>query len=335
MPSSIAASAAEMIRPNSPTRRNADLKIFDRSGRVSRSDAVLGEILEAANQTEAITAIAGDIQPFLQEYGRVAVHLRGLHRKTGLVVMIKVGTSARENFWCNELCRLAPDLVPRVYASGSRLGRIDVHWLASEAIPFGPLGNAWHGREFELLLDAGIRFYQQAEKIRDPTLDETTSMDVSRWLRGSIDRNPPGAVDGLLQKADLHWSFLLEKCGSDICFDDFHLCNGLVRDPPPDGKRVVLIDIHPRRQPWILDPAYLQVLNSSESGRPGHRDLIHGMAARRSEAGLRSLGGPDLVTAGKIALGWMAARQWRSDLAEWQPDYRDAYARFIAEAVEA
>ena len=311
------------------------MKIFERGGRVSRSDAVLGEILEAANQTEAITSVASDIQPFLQEYGMVAVHLRGLHRNTGLVVIIKVGSSARENFWCNALYRLAPDLVPRVYAAGSRLGRIGVHWLALEAIPFGPLGNAWNGREFELLLDAGIRFYQQAEKIRGPTLKETTPLEVSRWLQGSIEQNPPGAIDKLLQKVDRHWRFLLEKCGSDICFDDFHLCNGLVRDPPPDGERVVLIDIRPKRQPWVLDPAYLQVLNSGDSSRPGHRDLIHRMAIKRSEAGLRSLGGPDLVTAQKIALGWMAARQWQPDLAEWQPDYRDVYTQFIAEAVEA
>ena len=265
----------------------------------------------------------------------VAVHLRGLHRKTGLVVIIKVGTSTRENFWCNELSRLAPDLVPKVYAAGSRLGRIDVHWLALEAIPFGPLGNAWNGREFELLLDAGIRFYQQAEKIQDPTLNETTAMDVSRWLQGSIEKNPPGSVDKVLQKVDLHWSFVLEKCGSEICFDDFHLCNGLVRDPPPDGESVVLIDIHPKRRPWILDPAYLQILNSGERDRTGHRDLVDRMAIKRSEAGLRSLEGSDLITARKIALGWMAAREWRPDVAEWQPDYRDAYTQFIAEAVEA
>ena len=311
------------------------MEILDRIGRVSRSDAALGEIVEAANQTEAITSIASDIRPFLQEYGMVGVHLRGLHRKTGLVVIIKVGTSTRENFWCNELSRLAPDLVPKVYAAGSRLGRIDVHWLALEAIPFGPLGNAWNGREFELLLDAGIRFYQQAEQIQDPTLNETTPMDVSRWLQGSIEKNPPGSVDKVLQKVDLHWSFILEKCGSEICFDDFHLCNGLVRDPPPDGERAVLIDIHPKRRPWILDPAYLQVLNSGEKDRPGHRDLVDRMAIKRGEAGLRSLERSDLITARKIALGWMAAREWRPDVAEWQPDYRDAYTQFIAEAVEA
>ena len=66
------------------------MEILERDGRVSRSDAALGEIVEAANQTEAITSIVSDIQPFLQEYGMVAVHLRGLHRKTGLVVIIKL-----------------------------------------------------------------------------------------------------------------------------------------------------------------------------------------------------------------------------------------------------
>ena len=117
------------------------MRIFDRNGRVSRSDAVLRAILDAVNQREEITSIASDIELFVQEYGLIAVHLRGLHRKTGLVVIIKVGTSARENFWCRELHRHCPDLVPRVYAAGARLGDIDVHWIALEAIPYGPLGH--------------------------------------------------------------------------------------------------------------------------------------------------------------------------------------------------
>ena len=32
------------------------MEILERDGRVSRSDAALGEIVEAANQTEAITS---------------------------------------------------------------------------------------------------------------------------------------------------------------------------------------------------------------------------------------------------------------------------------------
>ena len=269
-------------------------------------------------------------------YGLIAVHLRGLHRVTGLVVIIKVGTSARENFWCIEIHRLCPDLVPRVYASGSRLGDIDVHWLASEAIPYGPLGDSWNGREFELMLDAGIRFYRQAKLIADPALNVTTQTEVARWLDGAIRQRCPGCR----RCASIETRRPLElcpneKCGSETCFDDFHMCNGLMRDPPPEGERAVLIDIHPNRRPWILDPAYLQVLNSGDRNRPGHRDLVHRMAVKRRDAGLRSLKGSDLVAATKIALGWMAARQWQPDQADSQPDYRDAFHEFIADAIEA
>ena len=309
-------------------------EIFDH-GRVSRSDAVLRVILDAVNRTEEITSIASNIELFVQDYGLIAVHLRGLHRVTGLVVIIKVGTSARENFWCIEIHRLCPDLVPRVYASGSRLGDIDVHWLASEAIPYGPLGDSWNGREFELMLDAGIRFYRQAKLIEDPTLNVTTSTEVAGWLEGAIRQKCPGVVDVLLSRLDDHWNLVLEKCGSETCFDDFHMCNGLMRDRPPEGERAVLIDIHPNRRPWILDPAYLQVLNSGDRNRPGHRDLVHRMAVKRRDAGLRSLEGSDLVTATKIALGWMAARQWQPDQADSQPHYRDAFQEFISGAVEA
>ena len=308
------------------------MEIFERHGRVSRTDAVLRTILEAVNETEEITSIAREIELFVQEYGLIAVHLRGLHRETGLVVIVKVGTSERENFWCRELHRLAPGLAPAVYAAGSRLGSIDVHWLASEAIPYGPLGDAWNGREFELFLDAGIRFYQQAKLISDPALNVTTQTEVAGWLEGAIRQQCPGSADVLLSRLDDHWDFVFEKCGSETCFDDFHLCNGLMRDPPSEGARAVLIDIHPNRRPWILDPAYLQVLNSGDRNRPGHRGLVHRMAVKRRDAGLRSLEGSELVTATKIVLGWMAARQWQPDLADSQPDYRDVFRNFIAAA---
>ena len=310
------------------------MRIFDRNGRVSRSDAVLRAILDAVNRTEEITSIARDLELFVQEYGLIAVHLRGLHRETGLVVIIKVGTSARENFWCTEIHRLCPDLVPRVYAVGSRIGDIDVHWIALEAIPYGPLGDSWKGREFELMLNAGIRFYQQAKQIEDPTLEVTTRDEVFGWLEGAVRQRCPGAVDMLLSRLDDHWEFILAKCGSETCFEDFHLCNGLMREPPPGGDRAVLIDIHPNRRPWILDAAYLQVLNSGDLNRPGHRDLIPRMAEKRREAGLASLEASDLIAATTIAQGWMAARQWQPDLVDSQPRYREAYQEFIDSAAE-
>ena len=62
----------------------------------------------------------------------------------------------------------------------------------------------------------------------------------------------------------------------------------------------------------------------------------NGMSKREvRELGPRRLEGSDLVTATKIALGWMAARQWRPDLADSQPHYRDSFRKFIADAVEA
>ena len=56
------------------------------------------------------------------------------------------------------------------------------------------------------------------------------------------------------------------------------------------------------------------------------------MAAKRYEVGLRSLEGADLVTASKIALGWMAARQWRAGLVDGQPDYWDVNEQYIVDA---
>ena len=77
--------------------------------------------------------------------------------------------------------------------------------MASEAIPYGPLGNSWNGREFELMLDAGIRFYQQAKLISDPALNVTTQTEVACWLVGAIRQRCPGAVHVLLSSLDDHW----------------------------------------------------------------------------------------------------------------------------------
>lgn len=310
------------------------MNLFDDGNNVSRSAEVLAAILDAVNQTAELTSLASDIELFVQEWGISAVHLRGVHRESGLVVIFKVGTSECENRWSSDLHRLSPGLVPRIYAVGSRLGKLQIHWLAMEAIPFGPIGNAWEGREFELLLDAGIRFYSVASKIQDRTLGETNLAEVTHWLRRSLSRGTPGPVDRLIGKVDVHWEYLLGKCPSEIVFDDFHLGNGMMMSPPPEGEAATLIDIHPKCQPWILDVAYLQVLNSGDRNRPGHRDLVSRMAAKREGAGLSSLKGDDLATSGKITLGWMAARQWQPERAEWEPDYRGAYEQFIAEAAD-
>lgn len=315
-------------------RGGVHVSIFESSGRVSRSNEALVAIKEAATQTDEINNLATDLELFVQEYGLIAVHLRGFHRETGRRVIVKVGTSKRENYWSERLCSTAPGLAPKVYASGSRLGAIDVHWLASEAIPFGPLGDAWNGKEFELMLDAGIRFYRAAKSIEYPNLRETTLGDVVGWLQGALKRGCPGPVSQLYQSVDRNWSFTLEKCGLETAFDDFHLCNGMTRSPPPDGGPALLIDIHPNRQPWVLDPAYLQVLNSGDRSRSGYHNLIGRMAEKRRKAGLSSPEEAELVTVSKIALGWMAARQWRLDFAEEQPDYREAYQQYIVEAAE-
>lgn len=310
------------------------MNIFESSSRVSRSKEALAAIKEAATLTDEINSLASDLELFVQEYGLISVHLRGLHRETGDRVIVKVGTSICENYWSERLYLAAPDLVPRVYASGTRLGKIDVHWLALEAIPFGPLGDAWNGKEFELMLDAGVRFYRAAKSIEYPNLREITLSDVVGWLRGALQRDCPGPVGQLYKRVDRHWSLVLEKCGLEIAFDDFHLCNGMSRSPPPNGGPALLIDIHPNRQPWVLDPAYLQVLNSGDRCRPGYHNLIGRMAAKRREAGLNSLEGTELVTVGKVALGWMAARLWRLDFAEEQHGYREVYRQYIVEAAE-
>ncbi|MEZ6190111.1 MAG: hypothetical protein R3C45_02350 [Phycisphaerales bacterium] len=50
--------------------------------------------------------------------------------------------------------------MPRLYACGEVLGGYDMAWVVMERLTHGPLGSAWRGAEFSLLIEAVGRFYQ-------------------------------------------------------------------------------------------------------------------------------------------------------------------------------
>ena len=52
-----------------------------------------------------------------------------------------------------------------LYAHGEALGGYDMAWVVMERLPHGPLGAAWNGQQFDLLIEAAGRFYQAAQQI--------------------------------------------------------------------------------------------------------------------------------------------------------------------------
>src|SRR5690606_35892481 len=78
-------------------------------------------------------------------------------------VVVKLPVPPRERQWLVRLQNDA-DVVPVVYAHGQTIGPYDIAWVVMERLPFGPLGAAWQGGAFDLLLEAAGRFYQAASR---------------------------------------------------------------------------------------------------------------------------------------------------------------------------
>ncbi|MEQ7127631.1 hypothetical protein ABN034_24195 [Actinopolymorpha sp. B11F2] len=65
----------------------------------------------------------------------MAAFFRAVWAPTGESVVVKLNACAIELDWMSVVSRRAPGLVPHVYASGRRLGDVDVGWLVMRRAP--------------------------------------------------------------------------------------------------------------------------------------------------------------------------------------------------------
>jgi hypothetical protein len=188
-------------------------------------------------------------------------------------VLVKLGVNANQLYWSRMVAKSAPDLMPLLYASGDGLGDLEMGWIVMERIPFGPLGPGWNGDEFVMLLDAAVRFQREAGNIEARHV-ATLDVDMLRsWLEVGIGLDPPGPVDGVLERFEADFAWVAPVCGYEVCHGDVHMCNALSRTPPPLSSAAVLIDCQPIIQLWAFDAAYPQVLNSIDTSRVGYFDF--------------------------------------------------------------
>jgi hypothetical protein len=253
------------------------------------------------------------------------LHFAGRWRATGTPVLVKLGLSANELYWTTHIAEAAPDLVPTLFAAGNQLGDLLLGWAAMEQIPYGPLGPLWQGHEFEMTLEAGVRFHEVAAAI---PAGDTATVDASvlrSWLEEGLHLDPPGPAEKVAARAEEDLAWVIDVIGRDVCHHDLHLCNVVTRTPPPLRSRGLLLDVAAVIQPWAFDAAYLQVLNSGDSQRPGSKDLVPKMADLRHEHGLRTCAGRELERLSAITLAWFAMRQWsRNPERHTIPDYAEA-----------
>jgi hypothetical protein len=217
----------------------------------------------------------------------------------GMNVLVKINVTARERFWMAAASAATIGLVPRVLASDTSLGDLDVTWLILERLPY-TYDPAWGAAGFSALLAAAARFQVFAAGVDTPLVYEEGADTIRHWALGG--RELCADAEILVRHLDADWAWVTGAAAPEVMFGDLHFGNAAFRAPPP-GLTALLFDPIPRRQPWPFEPAYLEVVC-------GGSGLVAEMAAIRSQQG-RPVGGPDEVgRLGVLYCAWMALLSW-------------------------
>ncbi len=212
----------------------------------------------------------------------------------GRPVVVKMPVPPCELQWMLALQRF-DDVVPKLFAGGEVLGGYDMAWVVMERLGFGPLGTAWGGKEFDLLIEALGRFYLAASEF--PINKEHD--DHRDW--GAILNHARRSVRDHALPEPQRWSKAIKKAHRKYkdwvtiwndrpmdhwCHGDLHLGNAMTRCEPPGGPAVLFDLAKVCVSHWVQDGVYLEHLYW---GRPGDLDghkLCKELAHHRKKIGL-------------------------------------------------
>lgn len=208
-------------------------------------------------------------------------------------VVVKLPVPPCELLWMKAL-QGATDVVPKLYASGEVLGGYDMAWVAMERLPHGPLGSAWQGAEFGLLIEAVGRFYQATADI--PTHTKHVSQDwaaIHDHARASVrDHALPEAQrwNKALKKAHRKYKDWVtiwdDRPMEHWCHGDLHLGNAMTRTEPPNGPAVLFDFAKVCVSHWVQDGVYLEHLYWGRPGDLNGHKLCKELAHHRKQVGL-------------------------------------------------
>ncbi|MEX0885244.1 MAG: aminoglycoside phosphotransferase family protein [Phycisphaeraceae bacterium] len=208
-------------------------------------------------------------------------------------VVVKLPVPPRERRWL-ALLQAHDIIVPRLYAHGETLGGYDLAWVVMERLAHGPLGSAWGGAEFDLLVEAAGRFYAASADV-EPTgeahrPDWTQLCDRARKAVHSGSVPEQQRWNRALKKAHRkhkawarQWD---ERPCDDWCHGDLHLGNAMTRHAPPRGPALLFDFAHTRVGHWLEDAIYLEHLFWGRPERLEGRRLARQMARERKSLGL-------------------------------------------------
>ena len=288
------------------------VQLLDDSNRIIRTNEALAYLHGLVLAEPAITNLATGIAPDPQPWGASALHFSARLIETGQPVLLKVNVADEQLWWTRALVTTFPEQLPQVYATGGHLCDERLGWVLWERVR-GGLHPAWQGREFDLLLEAGVRFQIAARTLADAAqaagaINELDEQHLAEGLEQGVRRGAPGPASLVLARLPEQWAWVTATCETEICHGDLHMANALCRDLPPHGT-ALLIDYHPTRMPWACEPAKPEILNA-EPARAGCRDLVMKQAAIRRRYGLSAPAQADLVRLQAIVLGWCAMQAW-------------------------
>ncbi len=198
-------------------------------------------------------------------------------------------------------------VVPGVFAHGEAVGGYDFAWVVMERLPFGPLDAKWEGREFDLMVNAAVRFYTATAQT---PIDPAWSVRKRDWpailaagrkqvqARGCAEpQRWKAALKRAAKKLDGWVETWDARAGDDWCHGDLHLGNAMSRVPHDASMGeaggveasggAALIDLaEVRIGHWVEDAVYLEHLFWSQPHRLHGRKLVSMMARERKARGL-------------------------------------------------
>jgi hypothetical protein len=302
------------------------MQILDASGCVIKTREVIEHLHRLVLADPAITSVVSEIAPDPQMWGQSALHFAARRIDSGEPVLLKVNVPSDQLWWTRSLAHRYPELLPHVFAAGERVGDRSLGWIIWERVQ-GGLHPGWQGREFDMLLEAGVRFQVASRTLADAAqaagvLHELRVETLAERLEQGVQRGAPGPADRVLGRVFEHWAWVKGVCETEVCHGDLHMANALCRDTPSDGA-ALLIDHHPTRMPWACEPAKPEILNA-EPTRMGCRGLVAKQAEIRLRFGLSAPAGAELIRLQTIVLGWWAIQMWAAVGPSPDPSWRTA-----------
>lgn len=206
---------------------------------------------------------------------------------------MKLPVPPGERQWLTRL-QAFDQVVPRLWCHGENLGGYDMAWIVMERLAHGPLGTAWAGKEFDLLVEAAGRFYAAAATFEpgppSPPKDWRKMLSIARQnvrARGFPQQQRWNQALKKAQQKLKRWLKIWEDRSTEHwCHGDLHLRNAMTRVRAPGGPAVLFDLALTHSGHWVEDAIYFEHLYWGNADRLKGRKLATMIAHQRKTVGL-------------------------------------------------